>query len=228
MSGKADIENGAVADIRYFEKNADATLLHTPIGKPSSCSHAATPDEQRLQEWIVRLVDRDQLAFSALYNVMLGRVYGLALRMTRCVQLAEEVAEDTFWQIWRQAPRFDPDRGSAVTWIMTIARSRALDALRRRNPAERHNDPEASADTVFSGDNPPDLLTAIQEGELLHAALASLDPVPRQLLALAFFCGLSHEEIACHAGLPLGTVKSHIRRALITLRQVMAPDADSN
>jgi RNA polymerase sigma-70 factor (ECF subfamily) len=68
----------------------------------------------------------------------------------------------------------------------------------------------------------------MKESKILYAALARLDPVPRQMLALAFFCGLSHEEIARHAALPLGTVKSHIRRALIALRQVMTADADSN
>jgi RNA polymerase sigma-70 factor (ECF subfamily) len=227
MIGKAGSENSIKADARNVAEKAEASLRQTSADQPARCSPAYGPDEQRLQELIGRIADHDQLAFSALYDVMVGRVYGLALRITRCVQLAEEVAEDTFWQIWRQAPRFDPARGSAAVWIMTIARSRALDTLRRMDTAECNNDPEASPDGVFSGGNPPDLLAALQDGALLHTALARLDPVPRQLLALAFFCGLSHEEIACHAGLPLGTVKSHIRRALITLRQTMAPDADS-
>lgn len=216
------------ANIRHFIKNTEVTLPPSSTDKPLIDSHANSPEEQRLQEWIAGIVDRDQLAFSALYAFMGARIYGLAIRITRNVQLAEEVTEDTFWQIWRHAPRFDSARGSAVAWILTIARSRALDALRKIDPAEINNAPELPADAIISGDNPPDLLAALQESKLLYAAMARLDPVPRQVLALAFFCGLSHEEIARHADLPLGTVKSHIRRALIALRQVMTADADSN
>ena len=175
-----------------------------------------------LQEWIARVVDSDQTALGLLYESLVGQVYGLALRITRRVQLAEEVVQDTFWQVWRQAPRFGPERGSAKAWIMTIARSRALDALRCIEPNECNLEPEALALIEASDvDIPPDLLVAIQQGDQLHAALASLDSMPRQLVSLAFFRGLSHDEIAEHTGLPLGTVKSHIRRALLTLQQIL-------
>jgi RNA polymerase sigma-70 factor (ECF subfamily) len=195
---------------------------------PSSATVGAAPDEKLLQDCIARIVDRDQEALAALYAAVVGRVYGMALRMTRQAALAEEVTQDTFWQIWRQAPRFAPERGSTLAWIMTMARSRALDALRRIEPGqceleaevlERAESPEKEA--------PPDLLNAMQEGHYLYATLASLDPLPRQLLSLAFFRGLSHEEIAGHTGMPLGTVKSHIRRALATLRQLLVPHIDS-
>ncbi|HWP00079.1 MAG TPA: sigma-70 family RNA polymerase sigma factor [Methylococcus sp.] len=186
-------------------------------------------NERLLQEWIGRIVDQDQQAFAALYEAMIGKVYGLALRITRRVPLAEEVAEDTFWQIWRQAPRFDAARGSAAAWIMTIARSRALDALRGIDPAECEAEPgEPAGSEASSRDDPLDLLAAMQRGHRLHAALAGLDPESRQLVALAFFRGLSHEEIAAQTQLPLGTVKSQIRRALARLRQALAGDADSN
>lgn len=182
-------------------------------------------NEQLLQEWIARVVDFDQTALGLLYESLVGQVYGLALRITRRVPLAEEVVQDTFWQVWRQAPRFDSERGSAKTWVMTIARSRALDALRRIEPNEFKLEPETLE--LFEApddDIPPNLLAAVQQGHHLHAALVSLDPVPRQLVSLAFFRGLSHEEIAGHTGLPLGTVKSHIRRALLTLQQILTAD----
>jgi len=195
---------------------------------PSSASTGATPDEKLLQDCIARIVDRDQEALAALYAAVVGRVYGMALRMTRQAALAEEVTQDTFWQIWRQAPRFAPERGSALAWIMTMARSRALDALRRIEPDPCELEPEV-LERVESPENeaPPDLLNAVQEGHYLYATLASLDPIPRQLLSLAFFRGLSHEEIAGHTGMPLGTVKSHIRRALAALRQLLGPHIDS-
>lgn len=200
-------------------------------------ARVAAADELRLREWIAAVVRRDQAALAALYEAMVGRVYGLALRITREVQTAEEVAEDTFWQIWRQAPRFEAARGTALAWIMTIARSRALDALRRADPAECREDAAELADSADGADapaggspargDPQDLLCAVQQGHRLHAALARLEPLPRQLVALAFFRGLSHEEIAGQTGLPLGTVKSHIRRALIRLRDLLDPGPDT-
>jgi len=182
-------------------------------------------NEQLLEEWIARVVDSDQTALGLLYESLVGQVYGLALRITRRVPLAEEVVQDTFWQVWRQAPRFDPERGSAKAWVMTIARSRALDSLRRIEPNEYKLEPETlELIEAPDDDTPLNLLVTVQQGQQLHTALASLDPMSRQLVSLAFFRGLSHEEIAGHTGLPLGTVKSHIRRALLTLRQILTPD----
>jgi RNA polymerase sigma factor (sigma-70 family) len=187
---------------------------------------AAPVDETLLSTWIARVVDRDEAALGALYDALIGRVYGLALRIAGQAQVAEEVAEDTFWQVWRQAPRFDPARGTALAWIMTIARSRALDARRAMDPAECTDDPESLMATGTEGDL-SDWAAAEQAGSRLHAALAGLDAVPRQLVALAFFRGLSHDEIALQTDLPLGTVKSQIRRALLRLRQILTTD-DAN
>lgn len=195
---------------------------------PLSQNGQSAPDESQLVDWIARVVDHDPNALASLYDALVGRVYGLALRITQSASLAEEVAQDTFWQVWRQAPRFDPERGSALAWIMTIARSRALDAFRRIKTNECELGPQILDRLECPGEEtPPDLLAAVQERHVLHAALAGLDPVPRQLVSLAFFRGLSHDEIAGYAGLPLGTVKSHIRRALIALRQRLPPDAHS-
>jgi RNA polymerase sigma-70 factor (ECF subfamily) len=181
-------------------------------------------DEELLQSLIDRIADHDEPALAELYDRLVGRVYGLALRITRRVPMAEEVVQDVFWQVWRQAPRFDGERGSALAWVMTIARSRSLDALRRVDPEECELEPETlELQQAPEGAGPLDLLSALQQGQALHAALARLDPVPRQLLSLAFFRGLSHDEIALHAGLPLGTVKSHIRRALASLKELLAP-----
>ena len=183
--------------------------------------------EASLRGWIARVVHQDQQALAELYEAMVGRVYGLALRITRQVQTAEEVTEDCFWQVWRQAPRFDAARGGAIAWIMTIARSRALDALRRADNAEPLADERLANIEAEQGNDPHDLLDAVEKQHRLHAALRDLEPLPRQLVALAFFRGLSHEEISAQMGLPLGTVKSHIRRALLRLRELLgsAPGA---
>jgi RNA polymerase sigma-70 factor (ECF subfamily) len=180
-------------------------------------------DDLKLQDFINRIVHQDQEAFSSLFKIMSSQVYSMAVRITGNVQLAEEVVEDTFFQVWRQAPRFDPARGKAKAWLLTIARSRALDARRSIPPF----DELTGLETEASEGNPqqsglPDLLSVIEENQMLHAALENLDSLPRQLLALAYFKGLSHEEIAAHTELPLGTVKSHLRRSIIHLREILS------
>ena len=200
-------------DIATPASAAPVRGVHTP---------APTASELQLQGWIAQVIRQDQTAFNALYEASVGRVYGLALRITRNAALAEEVGEDTFWQIWREAPRFDATRGAAMAWILTIARSRALDSLRARDPAELSEDPASLLSPEGAPNaSPLDLLNATQTDHALHEALAQLDAEPRQLIALAFFRGLTHGEIATHTGLPLGTVKSHIRRGLLTLKSLL-------
>ncbi|SJM95065.1 RNA polymerase, sigma-24 subunit, ECF subfamily [Crenothrix polyspora] len=217
MSDKIGRENNQHMDIEPVEYSA--SRLDDSIA--GDLMTGTTHDEKQwLGDLLERIVDQDQLAFATLYEVMLARVYSVAIRITHCVQTAEEVVEDTFWQVWRQAPRFDPTRGNAIAWILTIARSRALDALRQQDSPV--TDTEAMMDiTAPETTNPLALLAAVQEGSSLYAALATLEPIAQQAITLAFFRGLTHDEIAQHSGLPLGTVKSLIRRALIHLKQVL-------
>lgn len=190
---------------------------------PARTAGAPCADEAQLCAWIDRIVDHDERALMALYDATLSRVWGLVLRLVRRPQLAEEVVEDVFFQVWRQAARFDAQRGRAMAWLLGMARSRAIDAIRHeaRFTAESLDDdahPETCDDSADAGDE----LLAVARGHAdLHEALMLLNPQPRQLVALAFFSGLSHEEIASQTQLPLGTVKSQIRRALISLRQVL-------
>ena len=223
--------DNADSDAWFGALDSSAAADEEALGGESAASRRrASRDaagEACLRDWIARVVRQDQQALADLYETMAGRVYGLALRITRQVQTAEEVTEDCFWQVWRQAPRFDPARGAAVAWIMTIARSRALDALRRAETTEPLGDERLANIEAEHGNDPQDLLDAVEKQHRLHAALRDLEPLPRQLVALAFFRGLSHEEIAAQMGLPLGTVKSHIRRALLRLRELLgsAPGA---
>jgi RNA polymerase sigma factor (sigma-70 family) len=172
---------------------------------------------------VERIVDRDERALAALYDATSGRVHGLVWRIVRRSALAEEVVEDTFWQVWRQAPRFDAARGRVMTWLLAVARSRAIDALRRD---ERHVHlpwPDDGSPDDSDGGSPPahELLAASRGEDRVQQALASLEPRTRQLVALAFYRGLTHEEIAAQMAMPLGTVKSLIRRALQQLRRLM-------
>jgi RNA polymerase sigma-70 factor (ECF subfamily) len=187
-----------------------------------------TLDNTALDALIGRVMRQDEAALASLYEQLSGRVYAVALHITRQVACAEEVLQDTFWQVWRQAPRFDAQRGSAVAWVLMMARSRALDALRSRarDPVQAHaqsdEDDETGADEGAA--DPLDLLDSVRREGALHAQLALLDPLRRQLIALAFFRGMTHDEIADHTGLPLGTVKSHFRRTLAALQAALGPD----
>lgn len=181
--------------------------------------------DAQLARWLEAIVEQDERALAALYDASVARVYGLVRRIVRREALAEEVVEDTYFQVWRQAPRFDPARGTAITWLLALARSRAIDALRREarfrhealddGPGTEVADPRAGHD---------ELLDLARHHADLHEALLQLGAQPRQLVSLAFFRGLTHEEIADQTQLPLGTVKSQIRRALLTLRQILGDE----
>ena len=162
----------------------------------------------------------EQRALERFYRLTIGRVFGLALRIVRDRATAEEVAEDVYVQVWHTAASYDPRRCAPLGWALVICRSRALDRLRRADRAILDPDPTERLDAVAElAPGLQDLLQATQEHAALHAALSRLQPVQRQILGLAFFRGLSHSEIAAAANLPLGTIKSHVRRALVTLRE---------
>jgi RNA polymerase sigma-70 factor (ECF subfamily) len=180
---------------------------------------------EELAALIGRIVHQDQAALTALYDALSGRVYASALRITRQVALAEEVMQDTFWQIWRQAPRFDLQRGSATAWVLNMARSRALDALRGLAREQAHQQQLVQAEIEDLGVDPLDLLADGRRDSRLQQTLAALDPLRRQLIALAYYRGLTQDEIAAQTGMPLGTVKSHLRRTLAALREALAQDA---
>lgn len=216
----------------------DEALLHEPDAEPPAPQPAgplemATTDaatdaatDTDIAGWIDAIVVHDERALAALYDATLSRVYSVVLRVVRRASLAEEVVEDTFFQVWRQAPRFDPARGKALTWLLNMARSRAIDAVRHESRFQ-HDSLDAETAPEVEADDPghDDLLDVARGHAELQRALMLLNPQPRQLVALAFFRGLSHEEIATHTELPLGTVKSQIRRALATLREALGPHA---
>lgn len=183
---------------------------------------AFNEQETLLTAWLEKIAAKDENALAAFYDATVNRVYGLALRITRASHVAEEVASDVYWQVWQQADRYDAARGKVLTWLLTLCRSRALDTLRRRDPAESCAEPELLlTDSHSSNDDPLGLLLMVERDNTLHAALKTLDSTPRQLLALAFFKGLSHQEIADYTGMPLGSVKSVLRNAMGALKPIL-------
>ena len=229
VSVSRSLASAAVSPLRLASSAANASAkplptMRTPAMQPISAV-AIREEDASLRGWLDAIGAGDSAMLSPFYDATIGRVYSIALRIVRTPASAEEVASDVYLQVWREAARYDATRGRVLGWLLTIARSRALDHLRRQDDAIVHPAPDtlvSNADAIerFTGD-PQDLLIATQSGHALHTALRELSPVQRQLLALAFFRGLTHAEIVEQSGLPLGTVKTHIRRALTALRNVL-------
>jgi RNA polymerase sigma factor (sigma-70 family) len=166
--------------------------------------------------------ERAQRAWSAVYDATVQRVHAMVRRYVHEDSAAQEVTEDVFYQVWVHANRFDPARGSVIAWLLTMARSRALDAWRKHQAQPVRFDGDIADDNMallVSPQTPLDLLTEMDNTQALHAAMAQVPAAARQMLSLAFFQGLTHMEISAHMQVPLGTVKTTIRRALISLRE---------
>ncbi len=177
-----------------------------------------------------RITDGDQKALAKLFDITLDQVYGLCLRLLRDPDDAEEVVGEVYQQAWEDAARFDPARGKVIAWLLTIARSRSLDLLRRQRRHRRGRVQPEEDDLAYMHDDQPTaeaLIDLVQQGSRVHEALDALSEVQRRLVGLAFMEDLTHQEIAERLEMPLGTVKSHLRRGLLILRRHLAPD-DAN
>lgn len=174
-------------------------------------------------DWLLRMANGDKRALGDFYDATLGNCYGLALRIVRDRGIAEDVVAETYLQIWRSARRFDAARGTPLAWLLMICRSRAIDQTRQRERAVASLEAARVHDEFANHDDPSSLLIAMEQNTALHQALQALPELPRQILGLAFYRGLTHQEIAEYTGLPLGTVKSHIRRGQSRIRDVLRP-----
>jgi len=161
----------------------------------------------------------DDDALAELYDRYGRAAYGLALRILRDPALAQDAVQDAFLAAWRTAAGFDPRRGSASTWLMTLVHRRAVDVVRRED--RRRADPLEDA-PVTSGDATDEQVELREERRKVQAALQVLTPAERESLELAYYGGLSQSEIAEKLGLPLGTVKSRMFSGLGRLRGVLA------
>ena len=171
---------------------------------------------------VERMRSGQERALEELYDATVGKLYALALAILRSAEDAEEIVCETYAYAWANAARFDASRANALGWLLMLCRSRALDRLRQRRGTANTLDVAALAETKYVGvDQPFDMLSLMQQRSRVYAALSQLTPERRYLVSLAFLRGLSHQEIADTTQLPLGTVKSHVRRALVQLREAL-------
>ncbi len=178
------------------------------------------PDDAAL---LLAVARRDEAAFSALYDRLARPVFSMIVRIVRSRAEAEEVLQESFWQVWERAPDYRAELGSAFCWIVTVARRKAIDRLRANSRhLQRIEEAQgARTDDEFASPIALDQLSAGERSAAVRAALTRLGPDERRAIALAFFDGLTHEEIATALGAPVGTVKARIRRGLLKLKPAL-------
>ena len=184
----------------------------------------ASPEQ--LETLLQQIAAGDEAAMGALYDATVDRIYGLAVKVTRRPDLAEEVVGDVYLQAWKQAGKYNRQRATPIGWLLMICRSRALDRLRHETSATKNHTPEDEHGNLpdeHSSTPLEDLVQRELSGKVAQA-LEFLNRNQRQTIALAFYKGMSHQQIADYTGEPLGTVKSNIRRAQAILRNVLDRD----
>jgi RNA polymerase sigma-70 factor (ECF subfamily) len=162
----------------------------------------------------------DRAALKAVFEEEGGRLVGVAQRILRRRDLAEEAVQDAFVQIWRKAGQYDPDRGSAQGWLFTVVRNRALSML--RDTAREDLAPAEEMDSLREADPVDEAWARLDEKNRLRACLEALDEPKRRSVLMAYVTGYSHGEIAGRLNVPLGTAKAWVRRGLAALRECMS------
>lgn len=170
---------------------------------------------------VERVAAGDQGSLAALYDRYQALTFGMAMRITGDRTVAQDVVQETFIGIWRASGRFAAERASARTWIVAICHHRAVDAVRRRRPAAPLPDPELPPpQQLVSPDVWPEVSRSL-DADVVRRALEGLPEPQREVIELAYFAGLTQQEIAQRTQVPLGTVKSRVRLGLVGLRRAL-------
>ncbi len=181
----------------------------------------ARPEHEQLIRLLAAVGLRDRRAFKELYPITSAQLYAVALRVLDRDSWAQDVLQDAYVRIWNNASSYQAHLASPTTWMTTIVRNVALDILRKRQREVRQADPLEINEEVDSALLPADELAQSEEGRRLSACLDGLKREQRQIIALAYFKGYSHDELSGYTGQPLGTVKTWIRRGLEQLRRCL-------
>lgn len=185
----------------------------------------------RLAQLLSRVALGDQAAFGDLYGATSAHLYGAALRILRDAAAAEEILQEAYVNVWHHAGSYEAAKSQPLTWLTTIVRNRCLDQVRRRElatvPLTPEDDDAPRHELPSDAMTPAEMLQAGAEAASVRDCMEALDAGPKQAIALAFYRGLSHAELAAHLRAPLGTVKSWVRRALARLKNCLDRAGDA-
>jgi RNA polymerase sigma-70 factor (ECF subfamily) len=196
--------------------------VNPAAASPVDPAAGAAPDAAAaLAELLRRSARGDEAAFARLYDATATRVFGLAVRVVRDPAQAEEVTQESFLEIWRTASRFDPQRGSAMSWLLTITHRKAVDRVRSAEASTRRDTTYHQQNQPVDHDSTAEAAQASLEAHRVRGALATLTEVQREAVGLAYFGGYTHTEVATMLDLPVGTAKTRIRDGLIRLRDAL-------
>lgn len=185
----------------------------------------SNPDTQQLKTWLVAVANKDTEAFRSLYDTTSAKLFGFCLRILIKRELAEEVLQESFINVWHNAGSYQPALSAPMTWMTTIVRNKAFDLLRRSDRSVEMDaeifDKEVLEAMESTAPNPFEALLLTKEAGALAGCMSRLDKSHRQAIALSFYHDLSHSEVATQLTLPIGTVKTWIRRGLEKLRHCL-------
>lgn len=184
----------------------------------------ATPPPD-LQELIARVARGDEDAFSGIYDAVVGPVLGVVRAVLRDHAQSEEVAQEVLVEVWRTAPRYRPDRGSAMNWVLTLAHRRAVDRVRSVEASTAREKKAALLERMPEFDDVSEQVESRLEREQVKRCLRALTEIQRQSVTLAYYQGLTYRQVAELLSLPLGTVKTRLRDGLIRLRDCLGVSA---
>ncbi|SDC33817.1 ECF RNA polymerase sigma factor SigK [Actinokineospora iranica] len=190
-------------------------------GRERKLRSVAAADEVSAEELLCRVARGDETAFERLYDAVAGKVLGLVLRVLRDHAQSEEVTQEVLVEVWRTAGRYDPGRGSALAWVLTMAHRRAVDRVRSAQAATRREDIAARRDAETPFDAVSEQVAARIERRQVQRCLTTLTEVQRESILLSYFRGHTYAETASVLGIPLGTVKTRMRDGLIRLRDCL-------
>jgi RNA polymerase sigma-70 factor (ECF subfamily) len=189
-------------------------------GTGSRPAAAPRPSDAQWGRYISAAAAGKQDALASLYDESSRLVYSIAFRILANAADAEEVTSEVYTQIWRQARDYSPERGTPSTWLVMLARSRALDRVRSRETRRQRETPLEAVAAARAPEDPPEQVAFLsQQRTIVRTAMAALAPEQREAIELSFFTGLTHTELAEKLGQPLGTVKTRIRLGMLKLRQ---------
>lgn len=200
--------------------------MPAPLLEVSSTSvPALSPDEHaRLNHLLVQTAAADKHAFSTLYDALAATVYSVCLSVLRNPALAEEVAQDVFVEVWTSAAKFDPQRGNARSWVGRLAHGRAVDKLRSHVAAVQRDDRDAMLTQAAFAETLEDKALGNVEAQQLRQAIDKIGEPHSTAVALAFFDGLTHAELAESTGVPLGTAKTRVRDGVKKLKAILVKE----